>query len=124
MSSTPSSAYAANWVWITSGYNGDIYLDTQSVRYVGDNIVKVATRSSVATGYDLVLEKYSLEFDSMQMEAILMYSHDGSLINWDIIDNHTMFFGDSYKKINEGSDGIKVLAYLKGMAREGLIPEN
>ncbi len=118
---------AANWVQVVSGGTyGDIYLDTESIKYVDNNIVRVQTKQLDPAGYTIVLERFSLEYNSMQMDAILTYSFDNSLIDWQIIDNKKTFmsaiWGESFKKIDPAADGMKVLAYIKEMARRGLIP--
>jgi hypothetical protein len=117
---------AANWVKVVSGGTyGDIYLDTESVKYVDNNIVRAQTKQFDPGGYTVVLERFSLEYNSMQMDAILTYSFDNSLIDWQIIDNKksvmSAVWGESFSKIDPNADGMKILAYLKEMARRGLI---
>ena len=48
----------------------------------------------------------------MQMDAIITYSHDDSIVDWNIIDNKKTFmsyiWGDSFRKIDPNADGMKI----------------
>ncbi len=125
--SVSAPAEAANWVQVPSSDKTVEYIDIDALNWRDQNerIVMVVRKVIEPSGYDLVLEQYSLSQNTIQMNAILTFSNDGSVKSWHIIDNKSGFLscilGDEWKKPHPQADGVKILDFLKDAEKRGLI---
>lgn len=118
---------AAKWVQLPSSDNTVEYIDIDALNWRDQNqrIVMVVRKVIEPSGYDLVLEQYSLSQNTIQMNAILTCGNDGNVKSWHVIDNKSGFmsyiWGDEWKKPHPQADGVKILDFLKDAEKRGLI---